>query len=249
MPESYIFVWDEKRKKFVRDQVRPYVPDPDARPSDYKNLKPGEVDLGHGQIVEAPAEWFHEFDYKVAVDHTKLLLLPQPWIIVQGYWVDPTPDIPGGEMQVSLRVMPAQQISWFRIKSAAKGRRKKTRIRIPYDLAEHMIYQAPGVAVKYRFLKRDDKGRAWLVEYFPDFNWWQAETETEDESQAGGGAPPYLPDWAGEQLVDESWGYTHTRAIPRSATELATILKDAENYGTREPYEPGSGKPFNWVAT
>lgn len=235
MPESYFLTWDERTQEFKRTTVEQYVPDPLAQKGDYLAVKPGDR-VEEGKHMPDPGVWFQEAEMKVAVDKSKLLILPQPWILVQGYWML-------DDHELNIRLIPARELAFLRLKSLAYGVRDKMSYRIPYEIGRHMAFYAQGVAFKYRFLKRDDTDRAWLVDYYPEIEHWQAETEFVDHKMH---PLDRWPVWATEDITMVPRGYTRERARSRSFREHDEIMKIAAQYGSQEEYEPGDDD-FNWT--
>jgi hypothetical protein len=237
MPQSYLLQWNARTQQFEKYNVKSYIPDPDAEPGDYPTLPPGtrEDEETHEREPD-PGEWFKEAEMKVKVDKTCLLQLPQPWILVQGYWML-------DDHEITIRLIPARKMAFFRLKSLTYGERDKMSFRIPYEMGRHLAFYAQGVAFKYRFIKRDDTKRAWLVDYFPEIDWWQAETEFPYHKMH---KIPRWPVWATEDITEQPIGYTRERARSRSFKEHQIIMEQAEEFGSREEYEPG-GDDFNWL--
>jgi hypothetical protein len=241
MPESYALLWNERTKTFDKVDARPYVPDTHPMKGEYLDLEPGDR-VQDDEHQPDPGEWFTECEMKVQVDHTKILLLPQPWIIVQGYWVL-------DDHELSIRLIPARELAYFRMKSLDFGCRQKMSYRIPYQIGRHLVYYAQGVAYKYRFIKRDDTTRAWLIDYFPETDWWQAESEFHNPGDKGEPClkpVDRLPVWSVEDITQQTRGYTRERARSRSFKEHEKFMAEAIEYGSREEYEPGDDD-FNWV--
>ncbi len=225
-------------------QTQPYVPDTEAETGTYQRVKPGQIYVD-GKLVPDPAEWSTECEMKVSLDPRKLLILPQPWIILQGYW-------PLDDHDFSLRIIPARQLAFIRLKTLMHGCRDKLSYRVPWEIGRHLIMYAPGIAYKFRFVKRDDTKRAWLIDYMPEHNHWQAETEFPDHTDHTAACDlsdlvGRVPEWAIDNETNTEAYYTRSYATPRSFAEYRRLMAEAEEYGSQEEYEPGNDD-FQWVA-
>ncbi len=167
--------------------------------------------------------------------------MPRPWRLLQGYL---EPDNP--EDEISIRVVPARNSAYLRRKSMTfDGCRSKISSKVDYKQGVDLLLRSPKQVFKYRYLVRDPKQRAWLVDYFPELE--ETYTETEFPSQQEMKALDEVPEWIEDEVTDIEQGYTRSRARSHTEEELRNELADALEEGSTAPYEPSEDSAFQWV--
>ena len=215
-------------EKIVRQFIR------DIKDSPFMETSPeNEADDWHGTKSRPVGEVESERTWDI--DPSQLPELPKPWIIIQAYR---TPE-------ESIRLIPARRLAFARLKQPGTQSlsRNKTSVKFDYDeAAKEVISDMPLVAVKERYLIRDETGRAWLIDHMLTHGGaWRAETELSNPN-----TPVNPPPGAIRELTDSPEGYTYNFAVPMPFHERAQYIRDADTNGNRESYTPGEDPSFRW---
>ena len=185
---------------------------------------------------EDVGEWENECERKWGVDPSKLPSLPVPWCLLQAYWA------PKDGMVRSLRVISARGLAFMREKSAIYGTsRMKLSKPVDYKTALNLLHEAPRIALKKRYLVRDNDGRAWLIDYMPQFGHWQCESEIPNPDY-----PLKKPSWATDELTDSKYGFTVTYAKPFNSADIDRLIQEAADCGSSAPYLPSEDSSWEW---
>jgi len=213
-----------------------------ALPSKYQAALANHELIGKStEEIARPDEHEKERKFKVDMEaFMEAVECPKPWMLVQGYFDAAHPDD-----EVSIRVIPARGIAFLRRKSKTfDGNRAKISVKVDYNQAVELLLSTPRQAFKHRHLVRDPEQRAWLVDYFPEQDAAYAETEFGSAKEMK--ALDAVPEWLDDEVTGVEEGYTRSRAIPHTESELRAELESAEKDGSTAPYEPSEDPTFCW---
>ncbi len=200
-----------------------------------------------GDVREGDKGGFHtECERKFKVNKDALGELEDPWMLVQAYFDDLTDQ----GYEHNIRVIASRGRSYERIKDLGMGCRQKLSNKVSFEDAVNSVFKATRVAVKCRYMVRDEEGRAWLIDYFPAEDWWQAETEFESKDEMND--QHMTPVWCGEELTQHEIGYSRNHAKPMGQQDIADALKFAYEHGSKAEYSPAElrerGEEFQFKA-
>ena len=202
------------------------------------------VQHGHGDLSQQEGDNGSVDGSSTEIERTFAIdpdLLPRaqmqgPWPIVQGYL----------SREHSIRLFPATQTAYERHKSAGMmmARHKEVH-QIPYDRGVAEVMKAPTVAVKDRYLIRDQQsGRAWALDHQLNNGQWVAETEFKSEAEAN--ALQGLPSWASSDLTHDPHGYTVNVARPMAPQRVQAEIQSAAQRGLKTPCPLSQDPNFEW---